>query len=238
MAMTLICAHRGSCGIEGLPAAERYRRAIALGVDYVEIDARRTADGTHVHYHDDLTPSGRNVRELTYTQLRDELGSELLTLEDVLDIAAGRVGLHVDLKEDDSWAGIVRSVLDCMPESSFVVTTGGDFVIRRIKDQFPTVRAGLTLGRDLERWPPWRIAGVRFSELFPGPRLQRSHADFVAMHEQLARIRLLGYTGTRSIPAWVWTVDDEVEMKRFLADPRVTTLITNRPDVAVRLNRA
>ncbi len=231
----LISAHRGSCGIDGLPAAGRYRRAIALGVDYVEIDARRTADGIYVTYHDDLTPSGRNTRNLTYAQLRDEVGSELLTLEEVLDIAVGRAGLHVDLKEDDCGPEIVRLVLDCLSESHFVVTTGGDMVIRRIKDQFPTVTAGLTVGRDVEHWPPWRSLGVRLSELFPGPRLKRSHADFVAMHQQLARVRLLDYTATRRLPAWVWTVDDEVEMTRFLADPRVTTLITNRPDVALRL---
>ncbi|HEV2033335.1 MAG TPA: glycerophosphodiester phosphodiesterase [Candidatus Dormibacteraeota bacterium] len=233
----LISAHRGSCGIEGdgLPAAEQYRRAIALGVDYVEIDARRTADGIYVTHHDDLTPSGRASRQLTYTQLRDELGTELLTLEEVLDIAVGRTGLHVDLKEGDFAPEIVRLVLDRLSESDFVVTTGAELVIRRIKDQFPMVTAGLTLGRDVERWPPWRILGVRLSELFPGPRLKRSHADFVAMHQQLARIRLLSYTAARTIPAWVWTVDDEIEMARFLADPRVTTLITNRPDVAIRL---
>jgi glycerophosphoryl diester phosphodiesterase len=231
----LISAHRGSCGIDGLPAAERYRRAIALGVDYVEIDARRTADGIYVTYHDDQTPSGRNTRDLTYTQLKDELVSELLTLEEVLDIAVGRTGLHVDLKEDDFALETVRLVLDRLAESEFVVTTGGELVIRRIKDQFPTVTAGLTLGRDMEGWPPWRILGVRLSELFPGPRLRRSHADFMAIHQQLARIRLLSYTGARRLPAWVWTVDDEVEMKRFLADPRVTTLITDRPDLALRL---
>jgi glycerophosphoryl diester phosphodiesterase len=236
--MTLISAHRGNCGVEGLPAIERYRRAIALGVDYVEIDARRSADGTYVTYHDDLTPSGRSTHELTYSELLDELGTEMLTLDEVLDIAAGRVGLHVDLKEDDCAPEIVRLVLDHMSESSFVVTTGGDTVIRRIKDQFPSVTAGLTLGRDLEGWPPWRILGVRLSELFPGPRLNRSQADFIAMHQQLARLRLLGYAASHRIPAWVWTVDDEVEIKRLMADPRVTTLITNRPDVALRLRRA
>jgi glycerophosphoryl diester phosphodiesterase len=236
--MTLISAHRGNCGIDGLPAVERYRRAIVLGVDYVEIDARRTTDGTYITYHDDLTPSGRDIRELSYAELKEELASELLTLDEVLDVAAGRVGLHVDLKEDDCGPDIVRLVLEHMSEGRFVVTTGGDVVIRRIKDEFPTVKAGLTLGRDLERWPPWRILGVRLSELFPGPRLDRSHADFIAMHQQLARLRLLDYSATRSIPAWVWTVDDEVEIKRFLTDPRVTTLITNRPDVALRLRRA
>jgi glycerophosphoryl diester phosphodiesterase len=132
----------------------------------------------------------------------------------------------------------VRYVLDRLPASSFVVTTGGDSVIRGLKDQFPVLTAGLTLGRDLEGWPPWRVPGVRLSELFPGPRLSRSHADFIAVHQQLARIRLLRYCARKRLPAWVWTVDEEVEIRRFLADPRVTTLITNRPDVALRLGRA
>ena len=60
----LISAHRGSCGVTGLPAAERYDRAIALGVDYVELDVRRTADGVYVNYHDDATPSGRSAGSL------------------------------------------------------------------------------------------------------------------------------------------------------------------------------
>ena len=36
------------------------------------------------------------------------------------------------------------------------------------------------------------------------------------------------------MPAWVWTVDEEVEIERFMRDPRVAVLITNRPDVAMR----
>jgi glycerophosphoryl diester phosphodiesterase len=37
------------------------------------------------------------------------------------------------------------------------------------------------------------------------------------------------------LPVWVWTVDRTEEIARFMADPRVTTLITNRPDVALRM---
>jgi glycerophosphoryl diester phosphodiesterase len=232
---TLICAHRGQCGVVGLPAAERYGRAIELGVDYVELDVRRTADGVYVIYHDHVTPSGRRTGGLTYADLKTELGPEVLTLDGLLDVVAGRVGLHFDLKEPGYEAEIVRVALARVAESAFVVTTGEVESIRTVKEQFPTVRAGLTLGTDMSGAQGWATVTERLSELFPGSRLKRSHADFVAAHQQLARVRLLHYCARRRMPAWVWTVDDEVEIARFMSDPRVTTLITNRPDLALRL---
>jgi glycerophosphoryl diester phosphodiesterase len=75
---------------------------------------------------------------------------------------------------------------------------------------------------------------VRLSELFPRGRLERCHADFVAVHQQLARLTVLDYCARRGMDAWVWTVDDEPGITSFLADPRVTVLITNHPEVAMR----
>ena len=231
----LICAHRGECGVAGLPAAERYNRAIELGVDYVELDVRRTADGIFVNYHDDITPSGRHAGSLNYVDLKAELDVGLLTLEEVLDLVAGRAGLHIDLKERGCEAEIVRAVLVHDARNQFVVTTGDVESIRNVKEQFPTVRAGLTLGTDMRNAPAWATASERMSELFPDARLKRSRADFVAAHQQLARIRLLGYCARRRMDAWVWTVDEEREIARFMGDSRVTTLVTNRPDIALRL---
>src|SRR6266851_5341452 len=161
-----IDAHRGECGTPGLPAAERYTRAIAMGVDFVEIDIRRTPDGAFISYHDDHTPSGRAVRDLTYAALENELGD------------------------------------------------------------------------DLDGAPPWRYLQVRLSELYPRARLQRSHADFAAVHQRLARIRVLDYCARANIPAWVWTVDAEADIESFMRDPRVAVLITDRPDIALRIRSA
>ena len=231
----LICAHRGECGVPGLPAAERYDRAIDLGVDYVEMDIRRTADGRLVVYHDDLTPSGRVSGSLAYAEMKQELGPELVTLDELLEVVAGRAGLHIDLKEDGYESEIIRVTLRSATVDDFVVTTGGVESIRTIKEQFPAVQAGLTVGTDMRNANAWATVGERLAELFPGARLQRSHADFVATHQQLARIRLLRYCARRRMPAWVWTVDEEAEIARFIADPRVTAVITNRPDIALRL---
>jgi glycerophosphoryl diester phosphodiesterase len=218
-----------------LPAAERYGRAIELGVDYVELDARRTVDGVFVNYHDDLTPSRRSPGSLAYRELKSELGSELLTLEELLDLVEGQAGVHVDLKDPGYEAETVSAILARCPESGFVVTTGDAEGIRTIKETFPTVRAGITLGADMRNARTWATVRERLGELFPGPRLKRSHADFVAAHQQLARIRLLRYCAGRGLAAWVWTVDEEAELARFISDPRVTAVITNRPDIALRL---
>lgn len=230
----LISAHRGSCGVPGLPAAERYDRAIGLGVDYVELDVRRTADGLFVNYHDDTTPSRRATTSLDYGDLKAELGGELLTLAEVLDVVAGRVGLHVDLKEPGYEGEIVRLLLAHRAAARFAVTTGEVESIRTVKELFPDVPSGLTLGTDMTNANAWVTMAERLAELFPGPRLERSHADFIAAHQQLARLRLLRYCQSKRLPAWVWTVDETKEIARFMADPRVTTLITNRPDVALR----
>ena len=234
----LISAHRGSCGVSGLPAVERYDRAVALGVDYVELDVRRTADGQFINYHDDATPSRRATRSLTYADLKAELDDQLITLAEVLDVVAGRVGLHVDLKEPGDEGDIVRILLAHANHARFAVTTGEVDSIRAVKELFPEVQAGLTLGTDMRDAHAWATMTERLAELFPGPRLKRSRADFVAAHQQLARLRLLGYGKRARIPVWVWTVDEPSDIARFMRDPRVTTLITNRPDVALRLRAA
>src|SRR5713226_5357632 len=145
----LIDAHRGECGIPGLPAADRYRRAISLGVEYVEIDVRRSADGIYVNYHDECTPSGRAVRELTFAALKQELEAELMKVDDAMELVDGSVGLHVDVKEIGDEAAVVRLIQAGCAHSP-VVFTGADDSIRAIKEAFPRVSAGLTLGEDLE----------------------------------------------------------------------------------------
>src|SRR5260370_5785974 len=151
----LIDAHRGEGGTPGLPAAERYTRAIAMGVDFVEIDIRRTPDRVFISYHDDHTPSGRAVRDLTFAELENDLGDELLKAGDVLEMVDGKVGLHVDVKEEGYEADVLRYIqADCT--RSEVVFTSGDVPIRAIKEQFPNVRRGLSLGDHLDGAPPQR----------------------------------------------------------------------------------
>ena len=233
----LISAHRGGSLLDGQTAAERYAQAIELGVDFVEFDVRRTRDGVSVICHDESTVSGRAIRAFTYKELIDELGSEALTFQELLDVAGGRVGLHLDLKETGYESDIVRATLECCALDRFVITSN-DASVRAIKQEFPQVRAGLSLGEELAGAPVWLKARVRLSELFPRGRMERCRADFVAVHQQLAGLNVLSYCERAGIPAWVWTVDEEPAIAHFVSDRRVAALITNRPDVAMRIRAA
>jgi glycerophosphoryl diester phosphodiesterase len=231
----LIDAHRGECGVPGLPVGERYRRAIALGVDYVEIDVRLTHDHVMVNYHDHVTPGGRIIGNLTHADLTEELGPQAQTLEEVLDIVTGStVRLHVDVKEVGREGALVEALLKRLPADRFVLT-GEDASIRLIRQRFPHIKAGLTLGWDATGANPLDTARVRLSELFPDRRVRACRADFIAANWQLARLTVLTYCAWRHLPAWVWTVDAEKQIARYVRDPRVAVLITNRPDLALRL---
>jgi len=208
-----------------------------MGVDFVEVDIRRSADGEFFSYHDDRTPSGLAVRDLSYRMLERELGAELVRVSDVMEMVDGKIGLHVDVKEEGYEAEIVRFIQQGCGNSEVVFTTG-DAPIRRIKELFPNVRTGLSLGDELQGAPPWQYLRVRWGELYPRFRLQRSGADFVAVHQRLARLRVLDYCAQVKMPAWVWTVNGEAEIKFFMRDPRVAVLITDRPDVALRFRSA
>ena len=97
--MTWVIAHRGASADEKENTLPAFERAIELGADYVEFDVQASSDGGLVVFHDlgldRLTPVSGPLRERPLAELR-ELG--IPTLEEVLDLTAGRIGVMAELK--------------------------------------------------------------------------------------------------------------------------------------------
>ena len=159
-----------------------YPRWLDSGGDFIEIDVRRDARGVIVDAHDPPEP-----------------GADHVTFEQILQAAAGRIGLHLDLKEAGFEVELVTRALERFPAYRVVVTPDFEESGRVIKQNFPDVRV--------------------------------SPIDFVT-HDQQYPLPNEGK------PIWVWTVDDPNLMRRLMQDKRVECLITNRPDLALRLRTA
>lgn len=97
--------HRGAAGHAPENTLAAIQKGIALGVNFVEIDVRRTADGVLVVLHDatvNRTTDGKGrVDRLSLQevkQLNAGDGEHIPTLEEVLKVAAGKTGLMLELK--------------------------------------------------------------------------------------------------------------------------------------------
>lgn len=118
----LVVAHRSDWRSHPENSLPAMRSAIAMGVDVVEVDVRRTKDGQFVIIHDttlDRSTTGRGrvadftLEELRRLRLRDGVGSpteELIpTLEEALNVVRGRAVINLD-KSAEHPAEILRVV--------------------------------------------------------------------------------------------------------------------------------
>ena len=109
----MVIAHRGAH--EGIPSNTllSLKKAIDLGVDYVECDIRTTADNKLVIMHDSTVNGTTNgtgkIREMTFKQIRkldagikagpQFAGTKVPTLDEMLKMARGKIGIYSDTKD-------------------------------------------------------------------------------------------------------------------------------------------
>jgi glycerophosphoryl diester phosphodiesterase len=228
--MAAISAHGPRTG-----TIEAYARALDTGAEYVEFDIRRTADGELAAFHDRCTRHGEALAAISYPRLCELAGYPVPRVADVMQLIARKATGHLDLKDTGGEETVVEMALDILGPGNFVVTTLEDESVAAIKARFPAVPVALSLGRDLNEMPWAGRAATRLTELFPMRRLRACRADWVAVHRRLAAAGVLARCHRAGIKAMIWTVDEDAEIRRWLADPRVAVLITNRPGDAVAM---
>ena len=129
---TLIVAHRGDSGFAPENTLAAVSAAIRQRADYLEVDARLSADGEVVLFHDGTLARTTNASEV-YPQRApwaiedftlEELkrldagswfdpayaGERIPTLAEALDLMAGRIGLWLELKSPRQHPGLEKAV--------------------------------------------------------------------------------------------------------------------------------
>jgi len=203
---TLVCGHRGASAHLPDNSVDAFVSAIAMGADAIETDVRRSSDGRLVLAHDPLpavTPPG------------------LVELADLVEMAAGRIRLDVELKEP----GYEQQALDALeprPEG-LLVTSFLPEVIAAVRELDPAVRTGLIVG-------PWDESPDRFA------RADECGAEVLVPHIDLVDEALRDEAIRRGRRLVVWTVNERELLQRALADPAIGCVITDVPDLALALD--
>ncbi|HXX33898.1 MAG TPA: glycerophosphodiester phosphodiesterase [Thermodesulfobacteriota bacterium] len=229
----LIIAHRGALGYAKENTIESFEKAVALGADMIEFDVRRTKDNVLIVFHDERIQD-KPVNDLVYEEIRQiarNQGFDLPTVEEVLKWSRGRIGLDVELKEEDHEKKLAELLIRYLKDDQFVITSFNESSLRIIKDDYPDIRVGLLLGKSDA--PSW----ARISEYFPMKRCKKAKADFLVAHFKLLRFGFLERARREHKSVFVWTANDEETIWKLLNDERICAIITDRPDLAVLLRK-
>jgi glycerophosphoryl diester phosphodiesterase len=218
----MISAHSGGRERAQPGSLAAYRAVVSSGAEYAEFDVRRDGDGPLLAQHSADRPSGASA----------------LTAAEVMRVLAdGGLRGHIDLKGVGFEQEVVELALASFGPDRFVVTTADPESVAAIGAAFPAVPVGLSLGfgpasitRDLRRmrwplaFPPSAVRAVR-----------ATGASWVAMSYRYARPAVLDRCRAAGLTIMVWTVNDDRRLTRLLADPRVSVVVTDRPEHAAAL---
>lgn len=216
----LTIAHRGDSSRALENSLQAVQLALSLPADMIEIDIRKSLD--HVLYvmHDRET--GRTAEQnidierstserISRVHLKN--GEPIPRLVDVLSLVAGAVGLNLELKSDGAGGLAVEALRSSGYPGPVVVSSFKEPEVLEVRRLEPRLRAGVIYDvftrRDVD---PYAAKGL----------------DVISLRKKTVTRELVAACRHRELSVYVWTVDDEDDMRRLI-DWGVDGIYTNRP---------
>ncbi len=225
----VVTAHRGSSAAAPENTLAAVRLAIEQGADYAEIDVQETADGRVVVTHDKdlrrIAGVAKGIWAVTFDELRSYSAGawfdpkfeaeRVPTLEEMIDVAKGRIALNIEIKLNGHERNLVESVVHIIRERDFVsqcvVTSLSAAALEEVRRRAPEIRLGYIVFEAVGN-----LGAVDF--------------NLLAIRASIASRTLLFRAHANDTEVHVWTVNDRRAMARFI-DLGVDGILTDHPDV-------
>ncbi len=223
----LVIAHRGASAAARENTLAAFRLAAEQGAHGVELDVRRSADGTLVVHHDDALADGRAILGLS----RSDLLGEVAVLDEALDACRALSVVNVEIKNwpedpdfdpDEQLADAVVALLDARGDLDGGRILVSSFHLPTI-DRVRALAPGLATG--------WLLGPVADAAELVDRAAGHGH---VAIHPHHAFVndRFVELAHAAGLAVNTWTCDDPDRI-RWLAEVGADAVITNTPDIAL-----
>ena len=228
----LILGHQGARATHPGNTIAAFAAALDQGADGVELDVRRTLDGTLALSHDPDLPDGRRLVDLGAA----DLPAEVPALSDALRVLEPAQLVNVEIKNwpDDTDFDPAMGLADAVVAA---LADRGELDDGRVL--VSCFHLG-TVDRVHELAPGLATAWLVFDAREPGPLVERTVAHgHVAIHPNQAFItpELVDEAHAAGLAVNTWTCDDP-ERLRWFRDLGVDAVVTNDPALAVTALRS
>lgn len=221
----LVGGHRGNPADQPENTLRSFRSAIAAGCDLIECDVHLTSDGRLVVIHDhtlERTTNGKGlIRDHTAAELRRldaGHGEHIPLLQEVIELALGKVGLVIEIKQvpiqypglEEKLVAMLRqlgAVQECAVVSFFHPS------IRQLRDMEPRLQLGI-------------LEGAR--PIDPARMMREAGADVFSPHWGAMDPKLVKEIHSAGGAVGVWPVDDDTAVA-WCKVCRPDSVFTNRP---------
>jgi glycerophosphoryl diester phosphodiesterase len=221
----LLGGHRGNPAENPENTMRSFRSAIAAGCDLIECDVHLSSDGRLVVIHDhtlDRTTNGSGlVRDFTAAELRKldaGDGEKIPLLQEVVELAIGKVGLVIETKQvPPLYPGLEEKLINMLRQLGAVPECAVISFNHQAIHELRKVEPGLQLGI---------LEGSR--PLHPGRMLRESGADVYSPHWGAADPEVVKEVHAAGGAVAVWPVDDEAAIA-WCRLTKPDSIFTNRP---------
>ena len=222
MKIPLVIAHRGDSSNSLENSLEAIRRALSYPVDMIEIDIRRSRDNVLYVMHDRVTfrTAEHSIdieraasEEISRVKLKN--GEDIPTLTDVIKLVSGKAGLNLEIKSEGAGLATAEYLASSDYHGYVLVSSFHEDEVRSVRKMMPRVPTSLI-------FDVFSVLDV--------PSYADEGFKVISLRKNTVSVDLIDACHERGIEVYVWTVDDEEEMRRLISWG-VDGIYSNRPGV-------
>ncbi len=222
MTIPLVIAHRGDSSNALENSLEAVRRALSYPADMIELDIRKSRDNVLYVMHDKLTirTAEKNIdieratsAEIARVKLRND--EPIPTLTDVIKIVSGKAGLNLEIKSDGAGLLTAEYLVSSNYKGYILVSSFKEDEVLAVRRAMPHVPTSLIFD----------VFTVRDVPLYR----ERGYT-IISLRKTTVSEKLVEVCHGQGIQVYVWTVDDEDEMLKFISWG-VDGIYSNKPEI-------
>lgn len=220
MTIPLVIAHRGDASESLENSLDSIHRALSYPVDMIELDVRKSLDNVLYVMHDKMT--GRtadkniNIEHSTFdviSKLRLINGEPIPTIEDVIKTVTGSTGLNFEIKSSGAGVLIAQYFASLHYPGYVLLSSFEEDEVRAVRHIMPTM--------------PTSVIYDVFSAHDVTNYKKRGYR-IISLRKNTVNEKLITACHEERIDVYVWTVDEEDEMQKFIS-LGVNGIYSNRP---------
>ena len=241
-------AHRGASGSAPENTLSAFRRALAIGVDAIELDLHGTKDGEIVAIHDATLDRTTNlsglVREKTLPTIKladaggwfhPDFGGEQVqvdattvktvarelvpTLAEALECISGDAIALLEIKDSTIGEVVVRKVREMNALEQVVIISFHTSVLQDVRGLEPRIPTGWLIGNHSNDVSPVHLC----------QRLGELGCNLLNVYHPLITAEFAYQIRRRGVALWCWTVDD-LDRMREMENFGVQGITSNYPE--------